>query len=291
MDNKKILEGRGMRDWPKKVVPRYQHAIFLDRDGTINADLLENAPGAIEGIKMLSMLPLHIIVVSNQAGIALGVFTREQMSEFNAELRSRVESAGGRIDAFYFCPHHEPKHLSTGTPLCSCSKPRPGMLLEAAEDFGLDTLTLFSVSLEVQSDLDSSHISDGLLREFEDKGISLSAKATVSVEEKGNRWLIIDDPIDDPTVYPVRKEDGELSIYHLSNSFIIGDKTSDIAAGEKVGCIGIRVKVAKKGEGGGEGKPVPIETKHFVKRLDDAALIIQSYLEQESYHKQISIKL
>ena len=288
-----------MRDWPEKPVPQYSYAVFLDRDGTINvdthfpheADLLEIAPGAIEGIRMLSMLPLHIIVVSNQAGIALGIFTREQMSEFNAELRSRVERAGGRIDAFYFCPHHEPKHLSSKTPLCSCSKPRPGMLLEAAEDFKLDTLTLFSINLDFMSDLDSRHISDGLLRDFEDKSISLSVNATVSVEEKGNRWLIIDDPIDDPTVYPVRRENGELSIYDLSNSFIIGDKTSDIAAGEKVGCTGIRVKVAKKGEGGGEGKPVPIETKHFVNRLDDAALIIQSYLEQESYHKRISIKL
>lgn len=58
-----------------------------------------------------------------------------------------------------------------------------------------------------------------------------------------------------------------------------------------MGCTGIRVKVAKKGEGGGEGKPVPIETRHFVDGLDDAALIIQSYLEQESYHRQISIEL
>jgi histidinol-phosphate phosphatase family protein len=87
--------------------------VFLDRDGTINADThfpyrtedLEFVPGAVEGLKQLAKLPLDIIVVSNQAGIALGLFTRAQMSEFNAELRSRVEAFGARIDAFYFCPH------------------------------------------------------------------------------------------------------------------------------------------------------------------------------------------
>ncbi len=200
-----------MRDWPEKPFPRYQRAVFLDRDGTINidthfphqAELLEIIPEAIDGIMMLASLPIDIIVVSNQGGIALGIFTREQMSEFNAELRSRIEQAGGRIDAFYFCPHYEPKSLPPGASPCNCSKPRPGMLLEAAEDFDLD----------------------------------------------------------------------------LSKSFIIGDKTSDVAAGEQVGCIGIKVEVVKKGEGGGEGKPVPIKTKHFVKRLDDAARIVKAYLE------------
>ena len=199
-----------MRDWPENPTPHYRRAVLLDRDGTINidthyphqAELLEIIPEAIDGLKMLAGLPLHIIVVSNQGAIALGIFTREQMSQFNAELRSRVEHAGGRIDAFYFCPHLESKHLPPGVSPCACSKPSPGMLLEAAKDFELD----------------------------------------------------------------------------LSRSFFIGDKTSDISAGESVGCVTILVKSGKAGK---EEGALPVEPKYFAENLYDAALIVQSYLEHD----------
>lgn len=197
-----------MRDWPPRTSSHYRHAVFLDRDGTINVDThfpyaiesLEFIPKAIDGLRLLAMLPLAIIVVANQAGIARGIFTRKQMSQFNAELRSRVEHAGGRIDAFYFCPHLEIKNLPPGVPVCECSKPSPGMLLEAAKDFKLD----------------------------------------------------------------------------LSKSFLIGDKTSDIAAGESVGCTTILVKTGKAGK---EEGALPVEPTHFAENLYEAALIVQSYLK------------
>lgn len=142
-----------MRDWPTQPTSLYRRAVFLDRDGTINVDshfpyrveCLEFIPKAIEGLRLLARFSLHIISVSNQAGIALGIFTREQMTQFNAELRSRVEHAGGRIDAFYYCPHLEIKHLPQGVSPCFCSKPSPGMLLEAATDFKLDLSKSFLI--------------------------------------------------------------------------------------------------------------------------------------------------
>jgi len=200
-----------MRDWPRKPTPHNRRAVFLDRDGTINVDThfphrvesLEFIPKAIDGLRLLAMLRLDIIVVSNQAGIALGIFTREQMSQFNAELRSRVGHVGGRIDAFYFCPHHEPKHLPPDISPCKCSKPSSGMLRQAAKDFELD----------------------------------------------------------------------------LSRSFLIGDKTSDIAAGESEGCVTILVRTGKAGR---EEGALPVEPKHFADNLYEAALIVQSYLERET---------
>lgn len=210
-----------MRDWPLYPKLIYHQALFLDRDGTINVDthyphnvnLLELIPRAIDGMRILAQLPIHIIVVSNQAGIALGIFTREQMSEFNAELRSRVETAGGRIDAFYYCPHLEPKNLKKGQNPCNCSKPASGMLLEASEDFNID----------------------------------------------------------------------------LTNSFIVGDKTSDIVAGETVGCTGILVKT---GKGGNEEGALPIQTNLIAKDLYEAALIIQSLIEYEDIEEhQLAISL
>lgn len=197
-----------MIDWPPKPNPHYRRAVFLDRDGTINVDThfpyaiksLDFIPMAVEGLRALAALPLDVIVVANQAGIALGIFSRKQMSQFNTALRSRIKQAGGRIDAFYFCPHLEIKHLPPGAPPCACSKPSPGMLLEAAKDFKLD----------------------------------------------------------------------------LSKSFLIGDKTSDIAAGESVGCVTILVKTGKAGK---EEGALPVNPKFFAENLYDAALIVQSYLE------------
>lgn len=208
-----------MRDWPPKPNPRYKRAVFLDRDGTINVDThfphkidsLEFIPKAIDGLRVLSALPLHIIVVSNQAGIALNIFTVEQMSQFNTELRTRIEHTGARIDAFYFCPHLEAKHLSPGVSACACSKPSPGMLLEAAKDFQLD----------------------------------------------------------------------------LPSSFVIGDKTSDIAAGERIGCVTVLLKTGKAGR---EEGALPIRSQYLADNLHEAALLLRALLEHDSKVKLVPAK-
>jgi D-glycero-D-manno-heptose 1,7-bisphosphate phosphatase len=185
--------------------------VFLDRDGTINTDShfparleeLEFLPGAKEGMQILAGLPLDIVVVANQAGIALGFFTREQMSRFNAEMRTQIEAAGSRIDAFYFCPHHEPKHLKTGETPCDCSKPAPGMLLKAGQDFDIS----------------------------------------------------------------------------LRRSFMIGDKTSDIAAGQAAGCTTILLKTGKAGQ---EEGSLSVSPTHIAGNLYEAALIVKGILDRES---------
>lgn len=135
-----------MRDWPETVRPLYRRAVFLDRDGTINVDKhythrvedLELIDGAASAIRALAALPVHLIVVTNQAGIALGRYEYEDMSRFNRALLGAIEDAGGRIDAFYYSPEKEAKDLSPGETQSPHSKPAPGMLLEAAADYDLD---------------------------------------------------------------------------------------------------------------------------------------------------------
>lgn len=136
-----------MRDYPPYIKFNYGRAVFIDRDGTINEDThfphkvedLIIIPKAIEGLRLLSKFPVDIIVISNQAGIALNLFSTLQMSLFNKELRRRIVEYGGRIDAFYYCPHLEKKHiLPHGSEGCSCSKPSPGMLFEASNDFKIE---------------------------------------------------------------------------------------------------------------------------------------------------------
>jgi D-glycero-D-manno-heptose 1,7-bisphosphate phosphatase len=119
--------------------------VFLDRDGTINEDTdyphkpseLALIPNTLHGLKILAHLQAHIIVVSNQAGIALGYFKESDLIQFNEALRERVSDAGGRIDAFYFCPELDDESLPKDHERAWCCKPSPGMLIEAAADFGL----------------------------------------------------------------------------------------------------------------------------------------------------------
>lgn len=116
-------------------------AAFFDRDGTINVNLghvyrpedLRFVPGTPEIIRGYNDAGIPVIVVSNQAGIAKGIYTEEDMHRFNSYMNEQLrELYGAHIDAFYFCPHH-PDH--TGP--CGCRKPEPGMLLRAAEEWNV----------------------------------------------------------------------------------------------------------------------------------------------------------
>jgi D-glycero-D-manno-heptose 1,7-bisphosphate phosphatase len=180
-----------MRDWPSHVRPKYDRAIFLDRDGTISVDThyphrvddVSLIPGSLRALERLSALPAHIIVVSNQAGIALGLFGRGDMSRYNEELRARVERGGGRIDAFYFCPDREPKDLKQGETPSPCAKPAPGMLLEAAEDFGLDLTRSIMVG-DKASDIAAGHAAGcrSILVKTGKGGLGEAESATVSAD-------------------------------------------------------------------------------------------------------------
>lgn len=116
-------------------------AAFFDRDGTINVNFghvyrLEDlvfVPGVPEIIKGYNDAGTPVIVVSNQAGIAKGLYTEQDMYRFNEYLNDQLrEQYGAHIDAFYFCPHHPD---FTGP--CKCRKPEPGLLFQAAKDWNI----------------------------------------------------------------------------------------------------------------------------------------------------------
>jgi D-glycero-D-manno-heptose 1,7-bisphosphate phosphatase len=115
--------------------------IFFDRDGTIIKDGgythkkedLEFLPGATEGLQQLQALGYRFVIVTNQAGVAHGHFTAEQAHEFNTEIVRRLAEKGIRIEQTYMCFHH-PSYGHN----CLCRKPRPGMVLQAVQEFGMD---------------------------------------------------------------------------------------------------------------------------------------------------------
>jgi D-glycero-D-manno-heptose 1,7-bisphosphate phosphatase len=142
--------------------------VFVDRDGVINAERRDYVrrwthfrflPGALEGLAMLSQQGGRVLVVTNQSAINRGLMTVADLEEIHCRMAQVVAEAGGRIDAIYCCPHRPDEG-------CDCRKPRPGLLLWAAREYGLD----------------------------------------------------------------------------LSQSFLVGDKCSDVAAGEAVGCTCVMVR-------------------------------------------------
>ncbi len=133
-----------------KNLKQKQKAIFLDRDGTINKyvgflrdiDQFELLPGVAEAIRKINGSGYLAIVITNQPVIARGEVTREQLEEIHNKMETLLGAEGAYLDTIYYCPHHPHKGYEGEVPElkieCDCRKPKPGMLLKAAQDFNID---------------------------------------------------------------------------------------------------------------------------------------------------------
>jgi D-glycero-D-manno-heptose 1,7-bisphosphate phosphatase len=120
------------------------HAVFLDRDGTLNEDpgylsdpeKVKLYPGTGETLSLLKNdLELKLIVVSNQSGIGRGLITKEEVESVNEKINTILKEFSAEIDAFYYCPSHPDYNTAEE---CLCRKPAPYMVFKAAKDFNLD---------------------------------------------------------------------------------------------------------------------------------------------------------
>ncbi|MGI5100371.1 HAD-IIIA family hydrolase [Treponema vincentii] len=134
-----------------------QKAVFLDRDGTINEEngfishpddfiLLSDAA---EAIKMINQSGYLAIVITNQPVIARGECSFDSLQLIHNKMETELGKSGAFIDGLYFCPHHTDKGFE-GERLdykciCDCRKPKPGLLLQAAEDFNIDMSSSYMV--------------------------------------------------------------------------------------------------------------------------------------------------
>jgi D-glycero-D-manno-heptose 1,7-bisphosphate phosphatase len=132
---------------------REDRAVFLDRDGTINLDHgyvfraadFQFIVGAREAIRKLKDAGYLVIVVTNQAGIARGLYDEADLHELHRHLDRELATYGTAIDAYYYCPHHPEEGREPYLRDCACRKPLPGMLLQAAADFSLKLDSSFLV--------------------------------------------------------------------------------------------------------------------------------------------------
>lgn len=133
-----------------KNLKNKQQAVFLDRDGTINkyvgflrnTDEFELIDGVSDAIKKINASGYLAIVVTNQPVIARGEVSFDELETIHNKMETLLGKAGAYLDAIYFCPHHPHKGYAGERPElkfdCDCRKPKPGMLLKAAQDFNID---------------------------------------------------------------------------------------------------------------------------------------------------------
>ena len=121
-----------------RAIPRDLATVFLDRDGVLNEKMPEGLyvttwdefrilPGVPEAIARLNQAGLQVIVVSNQRGVALGLYTAADLEAIHSAFRRILSRHGAHIDAFFVCPHHADQ--------CNCRKPLPGLFEQAAAQF------------------------------------------------------------------------------------------------------------------------------------------------------------
>jgi D-glycero-D-manno-heptose 1,7-bisphosphate phosphatase len=117
-------------------------AIFLDRDGTINIDhgyvheidRFEFIDGVIDALRELKAMGFALVLVTNQSGIARGIFSEAQFEQLTEWMDWSLADRGVDLDGIYYCPHHPEALLDACRQQCDCRKPQPGML-NAARDF------------------------------------------------------------------------------------------------------------------------------------------------------------
>lgn len=123
-----------------------KRAVFLDRDGTLIDELgflarpeeLRLYPWAAAAVRRLNEAGLAAIVVTNQSGIARGLFGERELAAIHARLAEELAQQGAHLDDVLHCPHHPTEGQPPLRCVCACRKPAPGLVLEAARRHGLD---------------------------------------------------------------------------------------------------------------------------------------------------------
>lgn len=123
-----------------------RRCVFIDRDDTIAKDVpycdspdkFHLFPGVPEQIKRLNDAGFLVVMITNQSGIGRGYFTEDTLKKIHKKMTSEIESAGGHLDAIYYCPHRPDEN-------CACRKPKTLMGERAVKDFDIDVAESFMI--------------------------------------------------------------------------------------------------------------------------------------------------
>lgn len=143
------------------VTTGQRKAVFLDKDGTlvrnlpgnVDPDAIELLPGVLDGLQLLQRRGFVLFVVSNQGAIGEGWLEESQLEQLWQRTRQLLEAGGVRIEGFYYCPHAPGPG---GQPVCSCRKPRPGLLWRAAVEHQIDLYNSWMIG-DILDDVEAGH--------------------------------------------------------------------------------------------------------------------------------------
>jgi D-glycero-D-manno-heptose 1,7-bisphosphate phosphatase len=121
-------------------------AVFLDRDGTLNADApyassyeqIAVYPESYEAVKKLNRAGLLVVIITNQSAVGRGLLTEDGLNDIHRRLSASFAGRGARLDAIYFCPHYSQSSDPRYRKECDCRKPNPGLALRAAAELGIE---------------------------------------------------------------------------------------------------------------------------------------------------------
>jgi D-glycero-D-manno-heptose 1,7-bisphosphate phosphatase len=139
-------------------------AIFLDKDGTlipdipynVDPDLITLEANVIYGLRAFHRSGYLLIVISNQSGVARGLFTEDKLVLVENKLRNLLCAYRLPLAGFYYCPHH-PQGTEDGYNInCDCRKPLPGMLLKAAKEHDVDIASSWMIG-DILNDVEAGN--------------------------------------------------------------------------------------------------------------------------------------
>ena len=139
-----------------------RRAVFLDKEGTVVPDIPHNVdPGRISlcafagrGLRLLQERGYALYMVSNQSGVAHGLFQETDLQEVTHRIDQLLAREKVSLSGWYFCPHHPQGKVAAYAVECDCRKPRPGMLQRAAADHALDLTRSWMIG-DILNDVES----------------------------------------------------------------------------------------------------------------------------------------
>lgn len=154
-----------------------QKAIFLDRDGVINSDIghyyiykikdfIINK-GIVNSLKRFQEAGYMLFIVSNQGGVAKGIYSCEDVDQIHAHLEAKLLENNIHIQEIYYCPHHE------SVASCECRKPSPYMINKAVKKYNIDIKTSYLIG-DSKRDIEAAEAA-GV------KGIKIEANEDISI--------------------------------------------------------------------------------------------------------------
>lgn len=144
-----------------------KRAVFLDKDGTLIEDVPYNVDpaqigltaGAGMGLWQMHQMGYQLIVISNQSGVARGYFPKSALAAVEQRLRALLEPFNVPLAGFYYCPHHPEGTVAEYAIACTCRKPAPGLLIQAARDHAIDLSSSWFVG-DILNDVEAGRRAD-----------------------------------------------------------------------------------------------------------------------------------